>query len=124
MDTAFERFRRRSIAAYICLFGAYFGDVVYGESHGEVALWLVMGCVGVILVVIRNISIPTSQARWRMFLADGLALCAMQILHGVLSVSLGLARGVVFLLAASIYISLFTHLLYGGRIIARAAATR
>ena len=121
MDIAFERFRRRSFAAYGCLLGAYVGDAVYGESHGEAALWLVMGCVGVILVVIRNISIPASQARWRMFLADGLALCAMQILHGVLPVSLGLARGAVLLLAASMYVSLFTHVLYGGRIIARAA---
>jgi hypothetical protein len=107
------------MAAYSCIFGAFLGAAVVGDQPvGLLYIWFVMGCVGGILAAVKNSEIPDQHARTRMFLADGLAFATMLLLYSALPVYIGLARDLCILIAAAVYVSLFSHWLYAGRIIA------
>lgn len=108
------------MAAYTCLFGAFFGAAVFGDQHpiGLRYVWFVMGCFGIILAAIKNSEIPDPHARARMFLADGLAFATMLLLYSALPVYIGLARGLCILIATALYVTLAMRWLFSGRIIA------
>ncbi len=122
MGQQFVIFRARVIAAYTCLFGAFFGDIVYGERPaGLFALWLAMGVLGVSLVIVKQSGVADARVRWRLYLADGLALGALLLLRDALPASIGALRGLIILLAISAYVTLVVRWLYSGRIIASEA---
>lgn len=113
------RFRSLSTAAYTCLFGASFGALFFGVASpaGVVYLWLAIGAVGVVLAIIKDVSVGPARVRAGLLLADALAVVALLLLYYVLPASIGLARGLCAIFLAAAHGAIYSRLLYSERII-------
>lgn len=125
--TTFADFRALSIRAYICLFGAFFGYATYGgqtydahthsTSSGLLLVWVLMGLLGAVLVCFKDRKI--ADPRWNTLVAgaDMGVTILLVLLALLLPGALGTVRGMIVLVVASAYVTVYVKLLYGGKLV-------